>query len=917
MALKPWYTVITPREDLREGKPLDAAEFAVNLDKVRAGTAPKDYQDPAQFFRRTFLTQNLLGLAAEAVRRLSGERTETSAVFNMATQFGGGKTHALTLLYHLARLGPKADGLSNISRILEKAGISSLPQAETAVFAGTEFDTLSGRGGNDGTPLRKTPWGEIAFQLGGEEGFRAVAEHDAQVKAPAGDVIRKFLPKGKPALILIDELMNFVSVNRKSGMAAQLYNFIQNLSEAVAGEDRVVLVVSVPASEMELSPSPESQGDYDRFKKMLDRLGKAIFMAVERETSEIIRRRLFEVDDSNVTQEGRIILPKEAHETCKAYADWAMANRQQLPGWFDFDHARDVFAATYPFHPTVISVFERKWQSLERFQRTRGILRLLALWVSKAYPAGFQGAHKDALIGLGTAPLEDSLFRGAVFEQLGENLLDVPVTTDICGKADSHAVRLDAEATEAIKRARLHRKVATTVFFESNGGQTREEATIPEIRLGVGEPAFDIGNVETVLETLETSSYYLSVEKNRYKFSLRPNLNKMLSDRRAGIPPQRVGERVRSEAQKIFAANGLERIFFPDKSSQIPDRPVLTFVVLPPEKSLSDEPNLKRWMDSMTREYGSSARTFKSALIWCVPDSSSGLKDEARKVMAWEDIREQDSDRLDEGQRRQLDENLRRAQRDIREAVWRSYKNVFLLGKDNHLRLVDLGLINSSQAKSLSGLIVDRLREQGDVERDINPNFLKRKWPPAFQGKEWSTKSARDAFFASPEFPRLLNGDAIKETIAQGIGHKLFAYVGKPSDGEYKPFIFAENVQANEIEISEDMYLIEDVVAEAYLKAKATQPVSIPDITPPPPILPPPVPTPTKGAAKLVWSGEVPWQKWANFYQKVLSRFTLGKGMKLTVNVEIAPEEGVSPQKIEEAKNALRELGLNDELRAE
>src|SRR4030042_4280056 len=97
MALKPWFKVVTPREDLREGRPLDASEFAVHLDQVRDGRAHIDYQNPERFFERTYLTKNLRNLASEVLRRLSGEKTETSPIFNMTTQFGGGKTHALTL----------------------------------------------------------------------------------------------------------------------------------------------------------------------------------------------------------------------------------------------------------------------------------------------------------------------------------------------------------------------------------------------------------------------------------------------------------------------------------------------------------------------------------------------------------------------------------------------------------------------------------------------------------------------------------------------------------------------------------------------------------------------------------------------------------------------------------------------------
>jgi hypothetical protein len=154
---------------------------------------------------------------------------------------------------------------------------------------------------------------------------------------------------------------------------------------------------------------------------------------------------------------------------------------------------------------------------------------------------------------MGTAPLDDPLFRSAIFEQLGGAKLEGAVTTDICGKKDSHALHLDKEAVETIRKARLHQKVATTIFFESNGGQAKAEATLPEIRLAVAEPELDVGNVETALEALSTTCYYLTAEKNRYRFSLSPNLNKLLADRRASVQSPRVEERIRAEVQKVFA----------------------------------------------------------------------------------------------------------------------------------------------------------------------------------------------------------------------------------------------------------------------------------------------------------------------------------------------------------------------------
>lgn len=915
MDLKPWYKVVVPREDLREGKPLDASEFAVHLDQIRDKRAPEDYQSPERFFERTYLTKGLKALAVEVVRRLNGIKVETSAVFNMTTQFGGGKTHSLALLYHLAKGGPKAKNWKWVSSIFEEAKVESVPEAAIAVFVGTEFDSISGRGGNDGTPLRKTPWGEIAFQLGGAEAFEFVKEHDKQLIAPSSEVIRKTFPKDKPVLILMDELMNYVNRFRRIGLAAQLYSFLQNLSEESRGNENVVLAVSIPASELEMSA--EDEADYTRYKKVLDRLGKPVIMSSEGETSEIIRRRIFEWGG----------LPDEARKAASEYADWVIEHRQQIPNWFPVDNAKELFEATYPFHPMVLSVFERKWRALPRFQQTRGVLRLLALWVSYAYQSGFKGALKDPVITLGSAPLEDPMFRTAVLEQLGESRLEGSITTDITGRVESHAVRLDKEAVDTIKKSFLHQRVAKSIFFESNGGQLRAEATLPEVRLAVSDPNIDIGNVETVLDNLIQDCYFLSAENNRFKFSLYPNLNKLLADRRASIQGDQVKQLIRTEIQNVFASgSGVERVFFPDRSNQIPDRPAVTFVVLSPEQSVKDESKVYKLIEEMTQEYGKSARTFKSALVWIVADSDIGLFDEGRKLIAWEAIQsEEDELKLDDIQKRQLSESVKRAQRDLKESIWRAYKDIILLDKNNKLKTVDLGLVHSSAAENLVTLVLNRLRQDGEIEKEISPNFIVRNWPPAFV--EWSTKALRDTFFASPLFPRLLNPESIRETITRGVEAGIFAYVGKTQDNKYEPFNFEEAMLGTDIEISDDMYIVQKSVAEEYRKnqtipSSVVQPGTEVPVGGVPPMQPPSRPGDLFGGEKgkektfslLRWAGEVTPQKWMNFYTKVLSRFVTGGGLKLRVEIEVKSEEGISQQKVEQTKVALRELGLDENM---
>ncbi|RMG38107.1 MAG: ATP-binding protein, partial [Planctomycetota bacterium] len=595
-----WHKLVTPREDLRTGRPLDASEFAVHLDRVRTGQAPEVYRDPAQFFERTYLTEHLADFAAEVLRRLSGVHVATSAVFHLTTPFGGGKTHALTLLYHLARGGPGALQWHGVPELLQRANLARPPQADVAVFVGTEFDSITGRGGGDGTPLRRTPWGEIAWQLRGEAGFRLVAEHDRQGTAPGNDVLERLIPGDRPTLLLMDELLNYVSRYRKQGLAQQLYNFIHALVRWAPGKDNVVVVVALPASTLEMNE--EDEADYERYKKVLDAVGKAVTLSGEADTAEIIRRRLFEWSG----------LPEAAASTIDAYKRWFLQHRQQLPTWFPVDTAERTLAKCYPFHPSLLSVFERKWQSLPHFQRTRGVLRMLALWIAHGYRTGWERDGGEPLIGLGTAPLDESIFRDAVIEQLGEDRLRAVVEADIIGRDDSHALRLDDQAADSVRERHLHRKVATAVFFESNGGQLHTAATLPEVRLAVGEPDLEIGLVEQCLENLVENCYYLTAQGQRYRFSIRPNLNKLLADRQASIRDEDVRARCRTVVQQAFgrtaSTRDVERVPFPERTTDVPDTPVLKLVVLPPEMTARDGETTE-WIERLLREHGSSART--------------------------------------------------------------------------------------------------------------------------------------------------------------------------------------------------------------------------------------------------------------------------------------------------------------------
>lgn len=182
----------------------------------------------------------------------------------------------------------------------------------------------------------------------------------------------------------------------------------------------------------------------------------------------------------------------------------------------------------------------------------------------------------------------------------------------------------------------------------------------------------------------------MRVERNKYRFGLAPNLNKLLADRRANIEPAKIEERIRADIMKVFEKQpGVEVIQFAEKSNQIPDRPVLGLVVLPPDCAMGDR-KTAGMIEGMTREYGNSGRMFKSALLFAVAEDDSALRDETRKLLAWQAIKDEEEDKLDDTQQTQLTENLKKAQRDLKECVWRTYKNVALLGKDNKVRIIDL-----------------------------------------------------------------------------------------------------------------------------------------------------------------------------------------------------------------------------------
>ena len=420
--MQPWYKVVKLRKEVREGRSFNPDEFAIALEQVVAGTAPEDYRDPAQFFARTCFTRAFRDHVGLVLRRLFGRTDNTAPVLTLITQFGGGKTHTLTALYHLVKHSAVAASDSGVADLMRQAGVQRLPQAKVAVFVGNAWDPQLGR---------ETPWIDLARQLAGDAGVMALGS--AALTTPPGTeaIQRVFSAASAPVLLLFDEVLNFL--NRHRDMAEAFYAFIQNLTVAVTGTTHGAAVISLPRSQVEMTDW--DLGWQDRITKVVRRVATDLIVNDEAEIGEVVRRRLFE--DLGAERIRR--------EVARVFGNWCFERRAQLPPeWTAVDSslteakAREFlqrrFETCYPFHPATLSVFQRKWQALPQYQQTRGTLAMLAQWVSLAAQDGFRKARSEPLITLGSAPLAEAGFRSVVLGQLGESRLVAAIEADIAGE---------------------------------------------------------------------------------------------------------------------------------------------------------------------------------------------------------------------------------------------------------------------------------------------------------------------------------------------------------------------------------------------------------------------------------------------------------------------------------------------------
>jgi predicted AAA+ superfamily ATPase len=459
-ALKPWREVVSPHPDVASGR-YQQAEFAADLWQVHLGEGAPEYRDPKEFFRRTFMTESLTRLLIDAVRRVTGSSGDP--VVQLQTNFGGGKTHSMLALYHLFS-GVRPSDLLGMDAVMNEAKVKQLPSVRRVVIVGNKISPGNPVTKADGTVVR-TLWGEIAWQLGGKKAFQRIKADDEKATNP-GDAIRELLNEYGPALILIDEWVAYArQLHDQSDLPAggfeTQFSFAQALTESVKLAKRCVLVVSLPASDWTASPHAQAEDievggqrgreALDRLRNVIGRLEAAWRPASMEEGFEIVRRRLFE---PLVEQEQF----KSRDLVARAFYDFYRTKQQEFPPECREAVYERRLQAAYPIHPEVFDRLYSDWSTLPKFQRTRGVLRLMAAVIHSLWEKG----DRNPLILPCNIPIDDQRVQFELTRYLSDNWVPV-IETDVDGPI-ALPLRIDGDIPN-LGRFHATRRVDRTIYL--------------------------------------------------------------------------------------------------------------------------------------------------------------------------------------------------------------------------------------------------------------------------------------------------------------------------------------------------------------------------------------------------------------------------------------------------------------------
>jgi hypothetical protein len=903
-----WRDVAKPHNDIVEGR-FDPSVFAVNIYAVYRNKAPSDYQEPERFFAKTYMTRGLKELISSVLRRLDGQ-PNAEAVTDLVTSFGGGKTHALLCLYHLAKEGKTSASWKGVAEQLKEAELKTIPKSKVVVLSGEDIDVAQGVKGEKEEPDRHTMWGELAWQLGGEKGYALVKKNDESRSSPAAETLTKVLALNPSNLILIDEALRYVSRGRaivvhETSLGAQALNFFEALTVAVAQSPKTAMVVTLPASLLEMAK--EDEQDFKRLKHLFQRIERTRRLAEGDEIYEIVRRRLFEdLGD-----------PEEHANTANAYFDYYREHRDSFAETVTTPVYLEKLKRAYPFHPEFLDVLNEEWSSIPQFQRTRGMLRMLALLIGELYKT-----DSNPLIQISSAKFSVRDFRSEVLEQLDARQFDAVIESDISGTG-ARAARIDEQGNLTYQREHIAEGVATAIFFYSFGGTAGEPAaSLPKIRLGVLRPGLEPAFIADAIQLLRkpiSGLFYLNVEGERYRFTVTPNLNMILAEREASVNNDDVEKLVLDSIQKQVGSR-FKIAPYPDEPRDVADQAQLTLVVLSPDDTIGK--NTKASTEEKILSIikgGATYRTNRNCLIFVAPDENNLMRQAARTVIALKDIERlyAKTNRLSQTQKSQLEDMTDDAERALAQSIWQAYRFVITPAPEDKLEPSDMGRQIQRADRKISDSIWDSLVDKERLAPKIGPSRLLSRDLPVWKDSEASisTRALRDAFLSYTYLPMIPSIDVLRDTIIQGIQNGDFAYARGAKEKLHPPLI-GRMVERDAVEFADDAFLLRP--EEAY-RLLGTAP-TLAGVTAPTA----PTSTVEMGAAQaqpstrlerynaVNISADLDWKKWSEFHEAVIQPLVnAGADLKVKVEVTGSSEEGIPTNTVDFAiKEGLTQYGI-------
>lgn len=647
--LKPWREVVTPHPDVASGRYMEA-EFAADLAQVHAGIGSPEYRDPVEFFRRTYITEGLRDLLVGGLQRLAGNGGGDPVV-ELQTNFGGGKTHSMLALYHIVG-GTPVSQLFGLEAVLDRARVTSPPTARRAVLVGTHLSPGEITRKPDGTTIR-TMWGEMAWQLLGPEGFAFVADSDARSVSPGSAVLIELFRKAAPCLVLIDEWVAFARqlVNKRDMPAGDFEaqaSFAQALTEAAKAVPGCLVVASIPASKLEIG-GEHGEIALETLKNVFERVGRPWRPANPEEGFEIVRRRLFEpINDRQRFAERDAVINGFA----KLYKDAP----DEFPPEVAEPNYRESLRAAYPIHPELFQRLYKDWSELDKFQRTRGVLRLLAKVIHRLWENNDSGL----LILPASIPMDDAAVKSELTRYLDDNW-EAIISADVDGNS-SLPLEID-RANPNLGRYSASRRVTRTLYVGTAPGARGRNPGIDDraVRLGTVQPGETVGTFLDALRRVADKGRYIHQDGNRYWISTRANLNRLADDRASSYlrDPAELHAEIESRLKKDTARGDFAALHIcPETSGDVPDEPTARLVVLGPtvphRPNQADSPASKE-ARSILEGRGNAPRLNRNTLVFLSADARSldDLMQAVAQYRAWKSIVEQKDLNLDDRQRSQ------------------------------------------------------------------------------------------------------------------------------------------------------------------------------------------------------------------------------------------------------------------------